>query len=54
MDRDHRVFIVERNSITNSNIANKVRVQCIEGSGFWPSGNQVSRNGKPKRGGGIF
>jgi hypothetical protein len=39
MDRGHRVFIVERNSMTTSEAADKVRAQRIEGSGFWRSGN---------------
>jgi hypothetical protein len=50
MGRGHRVFIVKRNSMTTSNAADKVRVQCIEGSGFWRSENQGPRKGK---GGGV-
>jgi hypothetical protein len=46
MGRGHRVFIVERNSMTTSNAADKVRVQCIEGSGFWRSENQGPRKGR--------
>ena len=46
MGRDHCVFIVERNSMVTSDASDKVRVQCIEGSSFWRSGNQGPRKGK--------
>ena len=50
MDRDHRVFIVERNSMVTSDPSDKVRVQCIKWSSFWRSENQRPRKGK---GGGL-
>ena len=50
MDRGHRVFIIERNFMTTSDISDKVRVQYIEGSSFWRSGNQGPRKGN---GGGL-
>jgi hypothetical protein len=46
MGRGHRVFIVKRNSMFTSDASDKVRVQCIEGSSFWRSGNQGPRKGK--------
>jgi hypothetical protein len=46
MSRGHHVFLVKRNSMTTSDAADKVRVQCIEGSGFWRS-----RKGKEEKGG---
>jgi hypothetical protein len=50
MGRGHRVFIVERNSMTTSEAADKVRAQRIKGSDFWRLGNQEPRKGK----GGVF
>jgi hypothetical protein len=32
--------------MTTSDASDKVRVQCIEGSSFWRSGNQGPRKGK--------
>jgi hypothetical protein len=52
MGRGYRVFIVERNFITTSEAADKVRAQRIKGSGFWRSGNQEPRKGK--EGGGVY
>jgi hypothetical protein len=49
--RGHYVFIVKRNSITTSDAADKLRVQCIKVSGFWRSGNQGPRKGKGGWGG---
>lgn len=45
MGRGQCVLVVGRNSMTTSDAADKVRVQCIEGSGFWRSENQESRKG---------
>jgi hypothetical protein len=40
--------------MTTSDATHKVRVQCIEGSGFWPSGNQEPRKGNRGEKGGWF
>jgi hypothetical protein len=36
--------------MTTSDTSDKVRVQCIEGSSFWRSGNQGPRKGKGEGG----
>ncbi len=46
MGRGHRVFIAERNSMTTSDAADKVRAQRIEGSDFWRSGTRSPEKGK--------
>ena len=40
--------------MTTNDVADKVRAQCIEGSGFWRSENQELRKGKGGGRGGVF
>jgi hypothetical protein len=54
MGRGHRVFIVERNSMTTNDAADKVRVQCIEGSGFLAVGKPGAQKREGGGGGVVF